>query len=348
MVYKQQALLPIIFQVDEGIIHSIEEYLLRNKLTFTRILLVSGETKSYKVAAKINEHPAWDHYTIPVNNYIEVERLKKHCEKNRYDLIIAVGGGKVLDTVKRVSYLINTNHLSIPTIISNDGIISPISVIKNSDGKSESIPGMMPMGVMIDLDIIQESPLNFLQAAAGDLLSNISATNDWIIAASNSQDHINDIAYHLSKSAANSLVYLKPYDLRSKKFLRILIQGLVNSGIAMSLSGSSRPCSGSEHIISHAIDYLGWSDKSLHGFQVGSISLFSLFLQKSLKEEHSKFAERVYMDKEILCKVSEYDDDKLKNLFETCRSMRPGRVTVLDKFTNGELIQKYHEFLQTK
>src|SRR5690606_16025271 len=123
-------------------------------------------------------------------------------------------------------------------------LISPIAVIKNKFGKTESLPGMMPMGVVIDLDIIKDSPINYIRAAAGDILSNLSATNDWILAYHKNRDSINDISFHLSKSASNSLLYFNKIDLQSKPFLRMVIQGQINSGIAMSLAGTSRPCSG--------------------------------------------------------------------------------------------------------
>ena len=63
-------------------------------------------------------------------------------------------------------------------------------------------------------------------------------------------------SFLMSKSSANSLVYFSKKDFRFKPFLKQIIQGQINSGIAMSLAGTSRPCSGSEHLISHAIDNL--------------------------------------------------------------------------------------------
>src|SRR5690606_32406122 len=182
MIYKQLAYIPIIFQVDEGILLSVQELLQRNNFYFNKVLIVSGKSYSADYAAQLSSMHGWEHFTLEDNTYTEVERLKQYSESCRCDLMIAIGGGKVLDIVKRVSYLTNLNHLSVPTIISNDGLISPISVIKNAQGKTESISGMMPMGVIIDLDIIQESPIDYIRAAAGDILSNISATNDWVLA----------------------------------------------------------------------------------------------------------------------------------------------------------------------
>lgn len=339
MIYQQQSFLPIIFQVDEGIIMEISSFLKRNNLVFHRVLVVSGKTFSKKISDQIAEKNLWNQYVLENNSFFDVEQLRKRAVNDNIDLLIGVGGGKVIDAVKRVSYLNNINHFAIPTIISNDGLISPISVIKTPDGKTESIPGMMPMGVLIDLDIIQKSPIQFIRAAAGDVLSNVSATNDWIIAMRAGKARMNDIAYHLSRSAAISLVCFKNMDLRSKQFLRMVIQGQINSGIAISLAGTSRPCSGSEHLISHAIDYLELS-KELHGLQVASISLFTLFLQNKLTKEYIEYAQNTGIPLDFTEFIEDFNERKWSQILQKSREMRPGRITILDHFTDEELHEK--------
>ena len=344
MIYTQQANLPIIFQVDEGIILKVDEFLKRNKLFFTKPLVVSGQSFSLKHARKLVSKNTWDNFIIEDNSIKEVERLKAYVDINNIDLIIGVGGGKVIDTVKRVSYKVNINNLSIPTILSNDGLISPIAVIKNELGKTDSLPGMMPLGVIIDLDIVKDSPKSFLKAAVGDVFSNISATNDWVIAFKSDREKMNDISFHLSKSAANALVHFEHYNLKSKSFLRILVQGLVNSGISMSLAGTSRPCSGSEHLISHAIDYLEISNGVLHGTQVASISLFTLFLQNKLNEEYLRFARIAEIPLDFTNLLNINDDDSMIILFNKSKEMRPGRETVLNILTEKDFILKLKSF----
>ena len=344
MIYKQLAYIPIIFQVDEGIFLNVSEYLHRNNLFFHNILIVSGQSISQKYALQLQESKGWPSFVLENNTSKEVERLKAHCEQTRCDLILAIGGGKVLDIVKRVGYLTNINHLSIPTIISNDGLISPIAVIKNAEGKSESIPGMMPMGVIIDLSIIQQTPLEYIKAAAGDILSNLSATNDWILAYQAHQECMNDIAFHLSRSAANSLLHFKTKCLTDKPFLRMIVQGQINSGIAMSVAGSSRPCSGSEHLISHAIDYLELSENILHGNQVASISLFTLFLQNKLQDIHLEYASSTGILLDFTMLIKNLDDVKLKLIFRKAKEMRPGRFTILDTIDEYTFLKKIDAF----
>lgn len=346
MIYKQLSYLPIIFQVDENVIYGTQEFLKRNNLNFSKVIVVSGQSHSRDYAFQLIGTKPWESYIITDNTFEEVEKLKSHILRNHYDLVIAIGGGKVLDTVKRVGYLININHLSIPTIISNDGLISPISVIKNEYGKTESIPGMMPMGVVIDLNIIQNSPINYIRAASGDILSNISATNDWVLAYQMSMDDINDIGFHLSRSAANALLYFNQIDLKFKPFLRMVIQGQINSGIAMSLAGTSRPCSGSEHLISHAISYLGLMDDVLHGIQVASISLFTLFLQGKLLDIHLHYARATGIPLNFTALLQNPDKELLTKIYHLSKQMRPGRYTILNEINEETFMKRIVEYQQ--
>lgn len=344
MIYKQLAYIPIIFQVDEGILLNIPEYLQRNNLVFQKILIVSGKSISLHYAMQLQHANGWESFVLENNMFTEVERLKNHCEKSRCDLILAIGGGKVLDIVKRVGYLTNINHLSIPTIISNDGLISPISVIKNAEGKTESIAGMMPMGVIIDLDIIQNTPTEYIRAAAGDILSNLSATNDWILAYQANRERMNDIGFHLSRSAANALIHFNRKKLNDKPFLRMIVQGQINSGIAMSLAGSSRPCSGSEHLISHAIDYLGLTKNILHGNQVASISLFTLYLQGKLQDIHLEYASSTGILLDFTTAVQDFNRHTAGLIFLKAKEMRPGRYTILDMIDEQVFVDKLTAF----
>lgn len=344
MIYKQLSYLPIIFQVDEGIVLNVHEYLLRNKLSFTKVLVVSGQSFSKSFGDQLAKKNNWSTYTINNNATSDVEQLKQFALEHAIDLIIGVGGGKVIDTVKRVSYLTTINHLSIPTIISNDGLISPISVIKNEQGKTESLPGMMPMGVLIDIDIIQQSPIRFIRAAAGDLLSNISASYDWILAFKNQGESMNDIAFHLAKSAALSLIHYDNIDLKSKTFLRLVVQGQINSGIAMSLAGTSRPCSGSEHLISHALNFLDLATDELHGTQVATISLFTLFLHNKLTTHQLNYAKSTGIPLNFASLFKEFNSNILETTINKAREMRPGRHTILNELSNTQIVQAYSRF----
>jgi glycerol-1-phosphate dehydrogenase [NAD(P)+] len=60
----------------------------------------------------------------------------------------------------------------------------------------------------------------------------------------------------------------------------VLGEALVLSGLAMATAGSSRPCSGADHEIVHAIDHL-FPDAGLHGELAGVGALFAAHLHRA-------------------------------------------------------------------
>ncbi len=343
-MYSQSAQFPVIFQVNENIIDKIPSFFKRNNIAFNNILIVSGSSNSFKYAEHILNSLKSTSYIIHKNDLSTVEELKDYCLSKKVDLLVGVGGGTILDVVKRVSLLTGIDNLLVPTIISNDGIVSPISVIKDHNGQTVSLPGKMPFGVVVDIDVIQNAPTKFLQAAAGDILSNISATNDWVLSSLHTEEPINDLAYMLSRSAAFALIHHESKDMRNKSFLKQVVYCQINSGLAMALSGTSRPCSGSEHLISHAIDFNKLSENTLHGLQVGSISMFCLYLQKKLDAKCINYAQELnipmafhHLDEKIY--------DQLELLYNTSFKMRPGRFTVLETFKDKNFKEIYDEYL---
>lgn len=345
-IYTQITNLPIFFRVDQGAIYSVKNYLSENNLIFSKILILSGSTFSFRIAKKFIEGTSlkvWKHDVISSDNISEVDRLRELVYQNSVDLIIGIGGGKVIDVTKRLSLVQRTNCVFVPTMISNDGLISPISVLTTKQGKKISIAGQMPLGVIIDNNIVRGAPKMYLQAAAGDILSNFSALFDWKLSNSHQNEQINDIAYQMSEMAAFTAINFSDISLSSNTFLQEIINAQFMSGIAMAVAGTSRPCSGSEHLISHAIDFLNLSNETLHGLQVGSASLFCLYLQNQLNNEHLNYAKTLGLPLKFTTLTSEIPKNILE-VFTIAKEMRPERYTILNQFTGTELLKKYQLF----
>jgi glycerol-1-phosphate dehydrogenase [NAD(P)+] len=66
--------------------------------------------------------------------------------------------------------------------------------------------------------------------------------------------------------------------IEDDEFLIALAEALVLSGLAMATAGSSRPCSGGDHEILHAIDHL-FPGSAWHGELAGAASLFVTHLR---------------------------------------------------------------------
>ncbi|MHB8164475.1 MAG: NAD(P)-dependent glycerol-1-phosphate dehydrogenase [Methanoregula sp.] len=193
------------------------------------------------------------------------------------DFLIGVGGGRVIDTAKIVSYNIDRPFISIPTAASHDGIASARASVPTVEGHA-SLEAQPPMAIVADTGIIASAPHRLLAAGCADVISNYTAILDWELAHRVKGEPMSEYAITLSKMTAEILVkdahLIKPHQEQSAW---LVIKALVSSGVAMSIAGSSRPASGGEHKFSHALDILA-PGKALHGESCGIGTIISMYL----------------------------------------------------------------------
>ncbi len=193
--------------------------------------------------------------------------------------IVGVGGGKVLDFAKYLAYLLRIPYIAMPTSMSNDGFCSPSSSLTVA-GRRKTVKSSIPYGVVIDLDIIKKNPLVFLYSGIGDMVSKLSALKDWKEAVKRNNAKNNDFARMMTYNSLDLLFLKNPYKINSDEFIRPLVMSLLTSGVAMEMAGSSRPASGSEHLISHALDNIA-KKPQMHGIQVGVATILCALLQNN-------------------------------------------------------------------
>lgn len=211
------------------------------------------------------------------NTLDTVNALEREVLENFPEIVVGVGGGKVTDVAKVIGTRTNLPVVLVPTAISNDAICSPVAVIHMN--KKTSLGVKMPQAVIIDLDILALAPERLMTAGIGDLLSNRTALFDWELAQRKKKDAMNTFARLMANNAIESFMNTVSHgSYRRSTLMKVLAESLVMSGIAMSIAGSSRPCSGSEHLISHALDYY-CGGKALHGEQVAIGILIAEYLQ---------------------------------------------------------------------
>ncbi|PYZ98253.1 glycerol dehydrogenase [Alteribacter lacisalsi] len=183
------------------------------------------------------------------------------------DAIAAAGGGTILDYGKYISHLIKKPFISVPTSPANDGFASATcSLLVN--GKKTTVPAQVPYGVIADLTEIKKAPEPFILAGIGDLMSNITALQDCEFEMLHKNTAIHPFALMLSKKAVNSFVRTPMTDTASPVLIKELTSSLTMSGISTVISGSTAPVSGSEHLISHALDKIS-PQPWMHGIQTG-------------------------------------------------------------------------------
>jgi len=199
------------------------------------------------------------------------------------DAIVGVGGGKALDFAKYTAHLLRLPFISIPTSMSNDGFGSSGASI-TVQGNRKSVKAASPFGIVIDLDVIKGSPDVFMFSGVGDMLSKITALHDWRAAREKGLERYVDFSSLMAYNSMDILFLKHCFDIRDENFQRSLCTSLMFSGLAMEIAGSSRPASGSEHLISHALDEISAKPK-MHGIQVGIATYLCALLQKNDKTD---------------------------------------------------------------
>jgi len=205
----------------------------------------------------------------------EVEKVKERA--GRASLLLGVGGGKSIDIAKLASMQLNIPFLSIPTAASHDGIASSRASISQGKG-SVSVSAQAPLAIIADTKIIASAPHRLLASGCGDIISNYTAIKDWQLARKLQGEEYSDYAAALSQMTAQIIIdaaeSIKP---GLEKSARIVTKALISSGVAMSIAGSSRPASGSEHKFSHALDRIA-PKPALHGEQCGVGTIMMMYL----------------------------------------------------------------------
>ncbi len=194
-----------------------------------------------------------------------------------FDYLLGVGGGVPIDVAKCSANNAGLPFISVPTAASHDGIASARASI-NRNGNKESIGTHPPLAVVADTSIIARSPYRLLASGCADIIANATAVKDWLLAKKLRNEPYSHYAANLSKMTAYSLInnsdIIKP-ELEESAW--VVVKALVSSSVAMSIAGSSRPASGSEHKFSHSLDKLV-KKPALHGEQCGVGTIMMMYL----------------------------------------------------------------------
>jgi glycerol-1-phosphate dehydrogenase [NAD(P)+] len=268
-----------------------------------------------------------------------------------YEAVVGIGGGRTIDATKYAATLAGMPMVSVATNLSHDGICSPTASLEHEKGKA-SFGVTMPLAMIVDLDYVRSAPERLVRAGIGDVLSNFSAVEDWLLAGREQGDPIDRLALTFARNAAEALLY-QPRSIESDEFLTVLAEGLVLSGMAMSFAGSSRPASGGDHEILHAIDAL-FPGTANHGELAGLGAAFCYHLRATHLGEG---AERLT---EIVASLSRHglpttpDDiglspEEFAQAVAFAPQTRPGRYTILEHLGLDEaaLLKAVREYVGT-
>ena len=330
---------PTLLKVEKGALAKIGYYL--ESCGLNKVVIFFGndliELFGTTVMQSLQEHH------IEVLEYQELDTV--HLEDitslafrlpNKTQAVIGIGGGKVIDAAKYSGFLRKLPFISIPTSASSDGFSSSSASLL-VEGHRNSVPAQMAHSIIVDLDVIKSAPDRFLYSGIGDMVSKITAIYDWQFEDAHHVGKINDFSVMVAKKAVNSFVRTPFTSIKEDLFLKELVDSLAMSGIANEIAGNSSPTSGSEHLISHALDKL-LPAPQLHGIQVGiSTYLMSIVQDHRYKRIRTIFADTGFFDyvEMLQLNVSDYIV-----AIDLAPSIKPFRHTYLHEEKYRKLAKK--------
>lgn len=323
--------LPRIVLIGEDVLDSLGDVC--QELGFHSALLVTGHT-TFEVAGKRatenlrSSRVKVEEVFVGTTKLEYVSDIGERVEKHGHEVLIGVGGGSVIDTVKIGSTRAKKPFISIPTTASHDGIASSVASLKSLH-RPYSVKTQSPIAVIADSKVVRYSPYRFTASGCGDILSKHVSVQDWKLAHEVKKEYYGAYAASLALMSAN-LVMEQAEEIRQRteEGIRTLLEALVSCGVAMSIAGSSRPCSGSEHMFSHALDLIA-PKPALHGEQCGVGTIMMAHLH-DLDWEKIRNTLRVLGGPTTATELNIPEDCIVEALVKS-QGVRPERYTILNE-----------------
>jgi len=258
----------------------------------------------------------------------DVRELEEVVDREVCGAVVGVGGGRVLDVAKMASNNRRVNFVSIPTAASHDGIASQMASIQGL-GTAFSAVVRPPFAVIADMEVIEKAPFRYTSSGCGDLVAKYTAVRDWKLGHRRTGEHFGEYAASLAQlSAEIAMRRSRSIGRRDPDSVRTVVEALISSGVAMSIEGSSRPCSGSEHLIAHALGRLV-EDPPLHGECCGVATIVMALLHKANWRRVRRALSQIGAPTDV--HQLGVDRESFLEAMLTAPQIRPERYTVLSE-----------------
>lgn len=346
-VQKHHAIPTEVIEVSEGAIEKVPEIL----KGYHRIFLVADEN-TYDVAGRrveqlLSEHHMLSHtLVLPAQALPNAENVGKVLmeagrDTDVYDInafsfnpdyILAVGSGSINDTCRMVSYRIGVPYGVVGTAPSMDGYASVVAPLLNGS-KKIVYTCTIARHIIIDLAINAAAPYPLLLSGVGDMIGKYIAILDWEISRDrNDEYYCEKIANMVLEATGQCIEASYTLESRDLNAIRAASEGLILSGECIAFCGSSRPASGTEHMIGQTWEVMDVEEgkiPNLHGIEVGEGTFVAIELFRKLYRETEDAHIRGLIEKYLPA------FDKIEALQKTIRI--PFTVTDKARFIEGIL-----------
>lgn len=227
----------------------------------------------------------------------EISRIADSGRETEAKVVVAVGGGKTLDTGKAVASSLNAHAVAVPTIASTDGPVSSIAVEYSEDHTHIGVMRFTrgPSLVVVDSRVIAQSPPRFLVAGMGDAIATWfeakACVQSQVINFRNGR--ISPVALALSQMCYNTIL---EFGVAAKQAvetqeLNYEVERIIEANIFLSGVGFENTGVAAAHAIDGAISRFESSQSAQHGERVALGVLFQLTLQGSDEPELEQLLE---------------------------------------------------------
>jgi glycerol-1-phosphate dehydrogenase [NAD(P)+] len=227
------------------------------------------------------------HNNITVNHNAFVFNYNLHATPENsdklnhldYDVSIACGAGVIHDIARFNAHERNKPFISYPTAPSVDGFVSNIAAM-TVDGRKKTLPSTPPQALFADPSVFSTAPRRLTASGVCDIIGKYISLFDWKFCSYITGEPLDYEIIKMLEDALNKLLKLKQTD---ENYTTAVMDGLVLSGMAIQMFGSSRPASGAEHHLSHLWEMhcINEETDALHGEKVGVATLMVLKKYKS-------------------------------------------------------------------
>ena len=271
----------------------------------------------------------WHHAKL--NDEKSIKNTQNDVKKDKNDLIIGIGGGRSVDIAKMIAFNLKKPFVSMPTAASHDGIASPFVSVRGD--KPHSFVATAPLGVFVDIDIIKKAPKRLLASGCGDLVANIIAVRDWELGRDKTGEYFGRYSANLASMSAKILMENSAVYAKKGLDVRVIVEALISAGVASCIAGSSRPCSGAEHLFSHALDQLA-PGVGLHGEKCG---IGAIMIAKLQGQDWKKIAKTLKnVGAPTTAKKIGLKPKTLAKALTMAQELRPERYTILKEINMTE------------
>ena len=308
-------------EVSENAIEKVPQIL----KDYKKIFLVADEN-TYKVAGKrveellkskgMHSHTCIiDAPELPTNANVGKVLIEAGIDDEVYDInsfstnpdyILAVGSGSVNDICRMVSYRMGIEYGIVGTAPSMDGyasVVAPLIV----GNKKIVYTCSIARHIIIDLNICSQAPYELLLAGVGDMIGKYVAILDWELSHKLTGEYYckktADMVIEATQKCIESSVVLNE---RKIDTIKNTIDGLILSGLGIAYTGSSRPASGTEHMVGQTWEIMDLEKgkvPNLHGIEVGEATFAAIVMYKKLYAE----TEEVWLKKLIEKYIPAFD-----------------------------------------